>query len=58
MGVMLITGGFCSLFLPETMKEHLPQTLQDSENTKLDCFACCRSPETNFKRQAFYESQM
>lgn len=44
MGALLVVGGMFSLLLPETLNEHLPQTLEDAENTKLDCFVCCVPP--------------
>lgn len=45
MGAMLMVGGVCSLLLPETLNAHLPQTLEDAEQTKLDFFACCVPPQ-------------
>lgn len=45
MGTMLVMGGACSLLLPETLNQHLPQTLQDAEKAGLDCFACCTPPQ-------------
>lgn len=32
LGVMGIIGGVLSLFLPETMDQELPQTMQDGED--------------------------
>lgn len=32
LGVMGIVGGVLALFLPETLDQELPQTLQDGEN--------------------------
>ncbi|RZC37846.1 organic cation transporter protein, partial [Asbolus verrucosus] len=56
MGTMLVMGGACSLLLPETLNQHLPQTQQDAEKAGLDCFACCTPPQLNVKIRALHES--
>ncbi|XP_063925688.1 beta-alanine transporter [Zophobas morio] len=58
MGTMLVMGGACSLLLPETLNQHLPQTLQDAEKAGLDCFACCTPPQLDVKMQALHESRL
>ncbi|XP_044269761.1 beta-alanine transporter [Tribolium madens] len=57
MGTMLVMGGACSLLLPETLNQHLPQTLQDAEKAGLDCFACCTPPQLDSKIRAMHESR-
>ncbi|KAJ9596571.1 hypothetical protein L9F63_012404, partial [Diploptera punctata] len=48
MGTLLVMGGACSLLLPETLNQHLPQSLEDGEKfgkdwTWRDWSACCPS---------------
>lgn len=58
MGSMLIMGGTSSLLLPETLNQHLPQTLQDAENAPLDCFAFCVPPQLDVRMNTNYETAM
>ena len=46
MGSLLVVGGIFALFLPETLHQHLPQTLEEGESfgknmTFEDYCNCC-----------------
>lgn len=49
MGALSVLGAIASIFLPETLNIHLPQTLEEGEMLKADfeIFSCCKSPRIN-----------
>lgn len=57
LGVLGIVGGILALFLPETLDQELPQTLQDGENfgmgQKIWDFPCVKKYDWVFLKDVF-----
>ncbi|XP_067132180.1 uncharacterized protein [Centruroides vittatus] len=50
LGVLSVSGGICTLFLPETLNENLPETLEEGEQFGKDA-KVCQFPCTNRQKK-------
>lgn len=46
-GVLAFVGGSFSLFLPETLNEELPETIEDGEEFGKNAVCCKTQPKAN-----------
>ena len=56
-GALTVSGGISSLWLPETLKANMHQTIEEEEAAPEDySFPCCRKPAVNEENIELHET--